>query len=90
MCKFKGIKDSQGECYTRGEGPPTPALARKKHRRAYPIDYDELVTREVLRLELDRLTPSLRTGILLATARPAVAYWNERRQCKIFCLSYIS
>jgi len=24
MCKFKGIKDSQGECYTRGEGPPSP------------------------------------------------------------------
>jgi hypothetical protein len=47
MCKFKGIKDSQGECHKRGEGPPTPALARKKHRRAYPIDYDELVTREV-------------------------------------------
>jgi hypothetical protein len=47
MCKFKGIKDSQGECYTRGEGPPSPALARKKHRRAYPIDYDELLTREV-------------------------------------------
>jgi hypothetical protein len=43
MCKFKGIKDSRGECYRRGEGPPTPKL----HKRAYPIDLDELETREV-------------------------------------------
>lgn len=43
MCKFRGVKDSRGECYGRGEGPPTPRV----HRRAYPIDYEEVFAREV-------------------------------------------
>jgi hypothetical protein len=26
VCKFTAVKNSQGECYKRGEGPPTPGL----------------------------------------------------------------
>ena len=29
MCKFLGVKDSQGRCYGRGEGPPTPSVSQK-------------------------------------------------------------
>ncbi|KAF9527934.1 hypothetical protein CPB83DRAFT_907296 [Crepidotus variabilis] len=28
MCKFRGVKDSRGECYKRNEGPPTPRIKR--------------------------------------------------------------
>ncbi|KAF9522860.1 hypothetical protein CPB83DRAFT_899307 [Crepidotus variabilis] len=33
MCKFRSVKDSRGECYKRGEGPPTPRV-----KRSYDID----------------------------------------------------
>ena len=54
VCKFKGIKDTQGECYPRGEAPPTPRIQSKPtsseqspSRRAYPINFGEFNAREL-------------------------------------------
>lgn len=53
VCKFLGVKDSRGQCYSRGEGPPTPSVKQKspspgKGRSVSPgkkrsIDFEEFV-----------------------------------------------